>query len=313
MDDRDLRRAPVRRSSSSGHGSASPPRRGQRGPGAFGRAVVIAATGRSRPLGRRVRQGGPERRLCAKTTRSLRRPPTRRSGDGHGDLARPRPIGRAVPALGDPVRGELRPSSARKQPSRTSARSNGSVVWMPVTSTSSRARRNRRMALASVRGRPPSPWRSSGRSRVARGPLLGWRCRPGRPGPAASATSRCDPGPARTRAPDPRPRAGPRWRAGRRRGAAAAGARDRRVAARRRSSSCSATRSRSGDELGDPVLDLEPGVDFEEPEPPLRVEEELRGRRVGQAGGAAARTAIAWSSRRSSPVRPGAGVSSTSF
>src|SRR5881397_315175 len=40
-----------------------------------------------------------------------------------------------------------------------------------------------------------------------------------------------------------------------------------------------------GDELGHTMLDLESRVDLEEPEPPILVEEELRGRRVVQACG----------------------------
>ena len=80
------------------------------------------------------------------------------------------------------------------------------------------------------------------------------------------------------------------------------------------SQSCSRTMSTSGDELGHAVLDLEPGVDLEEPERAVRsnrnsavaaLREPDGPRRPGRPprGGRAARRS----------VRPGAGASSTSF
>ena len=49
--------------------------------------------------------------------------------------------------------------------------------------------------------------------------------------------------------------------------------------------SCSATRSRSVMQLGHAVLDLEARIDLEEPEPSVRVEQELGGRGVVQVRG----------------------------
>ena len=67
----------------------------------------------------------------------------------------------------------------------------------------------------------------------------------------------------------------------------------------------------AGDELGHAVLDLEAGVDLEEPEVAGLVEEELGGRGVARPAARAARTASSWRWRRSSAERPGAGASST--
>ena len=111
-------------------------------------------------------------------------------------------------------------------------------------------------------------------------------CRPGRPGPAGITQRPIRPGVGREVA---------RRVLGRRGGPRSRG---RPGAAARSAAASTSARQRptgrdaellpddvdAGDELGDAVLDLEPGVDLEEPEPAVRVEQELRGRGVAQPG-----------------------------
>ena len=70
----------------------------------------------------------------------------------------------------------------------------------------------------------------------------------------------------------------------------------------------------AGDQLGDAVLHLEPGIDFEEVECPIGRSEELAGRRIPEARrGRDPDGLTSAASRRSAIVSPGAGASSTSF
>ena len=246
-----------------GRGSPGGPRQGGRewgGPRRPGRsgdsapcgsiAAADGSTSRGSSPGSRLAGAGVtlRRRLIAATGRLRSRRPRPAS---HPAVWRSRALGRvpglAVPAAaagrgGDFERlsaGSLRlPDPIRRRPSRSTARRpgsprgaatnrwNGSVVWMPLISTSSRARRSRAMARAAVDvddhelgdervvvGRTRSPPRP--------------RCRPGRPVPPASASGRSGPAPGRSRVPDPRPRAGPRSRGGSGRAALWAAASDR--------------------------------------------------------------------------------------
>ena len=115
---------------------------------------VIAATGRlpsaRRPVAsRRRRRGraGPaaRRRPASESPGGERSPRRRRAGDTR------RPLGRARPSAPRPSRSTGRPPGT---PScRATNRWNGSVVWMPAISVSSRARRepvDRRVAVAGV-------------------------------------------------------------------------------------------------------------------------------------------------------------------
>ena len=225
--------------------------------------------------------------------------PPRRSGRRPAATAAQRAISerpplraRSGPVPVDPVdRTAGRPGTPDR---RAMYRWNGRVVWIPVTWVSSRTpgqpvqsphRGSRRRRGAS---------RSAGRSRVPRA------CRPPRP---MSTRTPGPPGisqrPIRARGRgelacrDPRPTGGPRSRDGWARPPGS-----RRPAPPRTAGtpaaiqSCSRTMSTPADELGHAVLHLESGVDLEEPEPPVLVEQELGRRRVLESGGrGAARTA----------------------
>ena len=117
--------------------------------------LVIAAIGRSRPGDRHVATRTQRRSIVFAQRRRLRSAcaigracgcrDRRHRGDACSVAAAPSQ--RSATQSVDSVE----PVSSANAGSRTSARSNGSVVWMPLTTTSSRARRIRRIAASRSR------------------------------------------------------------------------------------------------------------------------------------------------------------------
>ena len=278
---------------------------------------VTAATGRSAPDARPCASRRPGSSLRKDAAPAGRRAATCR-GDGRG--RRPcRELGRTASRRGGAVPARPRPSRSTASPrakagSRSNARWNGSVVWIPVTSTSSRARRIRSMAAADP-GPTVRSWRSTGRSRAgrARPPATAVSTRTSGP---AGITQRADAARRRrevaSRVLGGEPDLDGMARADRR----ARGRRqDRRPTAAGRPRSTAARRP-GRDRSPAPSRRAQPGA-ARSPRgtrTAVGVEEELGGRRVRAAGGARGTDRRTRAARaRSSRVRPGAGDSSTSF
>ena len=243
------------------------------------RRVVIAATGRSAAARPSARHGltGSSVRTDSPVDRGHRR------RQRHGARRRVRrPARRRVPVVRDPVDRQV--GRHRGTPDRrTSARWNGSVVWIPLTSTSSSARRSRSMAVARS-GPTAISLAITGRSPAGSASPAPPPCRRGRPARPASTSDRPDRCRRESRDPGPRPRCAPRSR-----GASVSPPRPRRRTLADSGppaaiQSCSATRSRSVTSSVTPCSTWSRALTSRN-HGRRRVEQELRGRRVVQAGG----------------------------
>ena len=206
--------------------------------------LVFAHRQRRRSRARRLRRRGPRR--------SQRRCPIRRSGPS-----------------APPTQSIDRSSPAQERRVADQPRSNGSVVWMPLTSTSSSARRSRVDRRRAVRadgqqlGDHRVVVRRDAHPRLDAGVDADARPRRHRPATDASWCRR----EARDRGPRPRCATSIAWRVGV--GAAAAAASTARDSGRPAAiHSCSRDEVEVGHQLGHAVLDLEPRVDLEEPRTP---------------------------------------------
>ncbi len=205
--------------------------------------------------------------------------------DAGGELCQPArlaPRGRSVPVVRDPV-GRERPRPGTKALARRSAW-NGRVVWIPVTSTSSSARRSRSIAASRSAATTMIFAIIGCRTRAGPAPRPRPPCRRGRPGPRACCQRPMRPGVGANSRAGSSARGGPRSR----------GASAPRPARRQRpppsdSGRPAAMRKLLADEvevrheLGHAVLHLEARVHLEELERAIGIEQELRGRGVAQA------------------------------
>ena len=278
---------------------------------------VIAATGRP-PAPAVARPGRTAARRSAAVAGACRR--SAAAGGGRGRRRPGRGLERAAARSASTIGAHssatqsIDRSPARNPAWRATNRWNGSVVWMPVTTVSSRARAQ----PGDRRGPVGVDDHELGDERVVvrRDPVarpdagVDPDARPGRHLPAADPARRRGEVAGRVLG---READLDRVAVGRR-GALGRGEHARRQRAAGGDPELLADDVDAGDELGHAVLDLEPGVDLEEPEPAVRVEQELDGRGVDEPGRLARPgPPAAWSSRRCVLVRPGAGDSSTSF